>query len=246
MSHFLRNPRTRSALLGLLTLTSPSAALTTLDFSGLPNGSTVTTPINGVTLTATSPNQDASDRVRVVQYTQSTRPADEGHRVPFNHGNIANPDDLGYGLVLAGLPGRFFETRADPGSIALDFATPITALSFAVADHEMDLDDISDTFIQLYNRGEQVAALSDDAFVTRGSGVFDPSIRFGINTANRIAPLTSAQFGADSFDRAVITLSGSASIADIRYEPVPTPTAALAGLTLMSLTMLRRRRAASV
>ena len=179
-----------------------------------------------------------------------------GQQAPFTSGN-ATGRDLGQGIALRGPEGVLtgfgvlpepiptpLEKRRPAGTINLEFATPLNSFGFTIVDVEGPEEFETNTgfFIDFLSDGQDVGSFDFASFVTNDdSGVFDPTIEFGNRSANQITPITAAQLGVDSFDEVRISLGGSAVIAQITANVIPTPTAALGGLALLGAGVLRRR-----
>ncbi|MBB6440870.1 hypothetical protein [Phycisphaera mikurensis] len=245
-----------AAFAGTAALTTGANAATVIDFSGIATGTTVTNQIAGLTVSASSPYADSPEEVFGWDFNGYPEFDFAGQQAPFTSGN-ATGRDLGQGLALRGPEGVLtgfgvlpepiptpLEKRRPAGTINLEFATPLDSFGFTIVDVEGPEEFETNTgfFIDFLSDGTEVGVFDFASFVTDDdSNVFDPSIEFGNRSANQIAPITAAQLGVASFDEVRISLGGSAVVAQITVNAVPTPTAALGGLALLGAGALRRR-----
>ena len=150
----------------------------------------------------------------------------------FNPGDIIpNPDDEG---------------SRPAGVLGLSFSEPITSFGFDLVDVEgpSEIWDPSDFdtngnlivgaeptgfFAAFYTDGspDPVAVVGFNELTDNTSPFYDPTIEFGNNSANRIAPFTLASLGLDGLvsgiDRVEIGLGGSGAIDNLAYDFPPPP-----------------------
>ena len=247
----------------LLTAAIATAAVSTgasadsvISFDGIPTLDTVTNQIPGLTVSASSPYADSPEEIFAWDFNGFPEFDFAGQQAPFTSGN-ATGRDLGQGLALRGPEGVLtgfgvlpepiptpLEKRRPAGTINLAFDTPLNSFGFTIVDVEGPEEFETNTgfFIDFLSNGVEVADFDFASFVTNDeSNVFDPTIEFGNRSANQIQPITAAMLGVDSFDEVRISLGGSAVLAQVTVNAIPTPSAALAGLALLGAGALRRR-----
>lgn len=141
-----------------------------------------------------------------------------------NDGIVDRPDDEG---------------RRSAGTLAFSFADPITSFGLDVVDIEGVVQER--TRIDLFSDGVLIGTLDFEDLTSPLSAFYDPTIVFGNNTINRIAPVLAADFQAESFNRVVIHVGGSGAFDNLVTTQIPAPaSAALFGVA--GLAMTRRRR----
>jgi hypothetical protein len=131
------------------------------------------------------------------------------------------------------------------GQFTFDFMTPIQAFGFDLVDVEgpAEYDRNSGYFASFYLDGELEARVGFGSFVDPDSPFYDPTVRYGDNSANRIDPITARELGLPYFDRVVLNFGGSGGTDNILFTPIPEPSsAALLGLALPAGALMRRRR----
>jgi hypothetical protein len=75
------------------------------------------------------------------------------------------------------------------------------------------------------------------------SPFYDPTVRYGDNSANRIEPIAARDLGMPFFDRVVLNFGGSGGTDNLFFTPVPEPTSlVMLGLAVPALSLRRRRR----
>ncbi len=245
-----------TAALATAALTTGANAATVIDFNGIATGTTVTTQVPGLSISASSPYADSPEQVFAWDFNGYPQFDFAGQQAPFTSGN-ATGRDLGQGLALRGPEGVLtgfgvlpkpiptpLEKRRPAGTINLAFDTALDSFGFTIVDVEGPEEFTTNTgfFIDFLSNGVDVGSFDFASFVTDDSSmVFDPSISFGDRSANQISPITASMLGVDSFDEVRISLGGSAIVAQVTVNAVPTPTAALGGLALLGAGALRRR-----
>lgn len=130
------------------------------------------------------------------------------------------------------------------GQFTFDFTRPVTSFGFDLIDVEgpAEFNQNSGFFASFYLNGNLEARVGFGSFIDPESPFYDPSVRYGNNSANRIQPITAREVGMPSFDRVILNFGGSGGTDNILYVVVPEPTAAAFGLLLPGLALLRRRR----
>ena len=234
-----------------LSATSAHAARV-INFNSLPVGLAVSEQIEGVSISALNPYNGVPDEAVVFDFNND-RFVDSGQSgPPWSMGNIDLDTNLGNGLVVGGArrsEGIPFETRRPAGDLLFRFDAPLTSFGFTMVDVEGPEEFVTDTgFFVEFGSGDAIIDTFDFAdLVTPGTMLYDPDIQFGNRSANRIAPITAAMLGVESFDFVEISIGGSAVVAQITIDDtgnaaaIPTPTAAAGGLALLGLALNRRR-----
>ncbi len=225
-----------------LTVSASASAATVVDLSGLADGTPLTNQVAGLTFSADNLYPDAGDFVKVWNLSGHPNTVNTGQNGPFLIGN--NTGIAGNGLVRAGKPGQDFEKRRPAGSVFMDFADPVSSFSMTIIDVEgpEEFKTSAHYFLAFSSGGIEVQRIRFAELITAGSNWYDSSIVFGNRSANELGSFNASQFGVESFDRVEVQLGGSSVIAGVTYEAVPTPTALVAGLGLMGLAALKRRR----
>lgn len=249
-----------------------AAGATVIDFEKQPNGKPLPhgaklysgfpyKASNDVTISAANSYVDAPDLLAIFDTRQrNTRDPDlefpytgGGNLATVNLGNIgiipennvdANkdgildlPDDLG---------------RRPAGQVRFLFNKPINSFGFDVVDMELREAELPSQLIFQKKTGTnkytEVGRISFKEFKTPTSKYYDPTIKFGDHTANRIKPITAAQLGkgVTQFDRVLFNLGGSGGLDNVTFTfvgAVPEPATGLAALAGAALLFPRRRRA---
>jgi hypothetical protein len=241
----LRNALAVLVATALLCWSSPGAAAT-IDFDDLPVGAFVTDQYFaslGVTIAAVNPNR--SHDAAITFDSQNGSPPDLDLQGPdWAGGNLAADmtvlgnlliiaqnirDEDGDGLV--DVPND--EGKGPAGHITFSFATPIVSFGLDLIDIELPDEPGSLAF---YAEG---ILLGDLSFATLA--LMDPTIVFGDNTANRVAPIAAELFQAEFFDQVVVGLGGSGALDNIRFDFQRVPEPGLALLLGMGLVLALRR-----
>lgn len=237
-----------------------------LDLSGLEHGDVVSgTTINGVTIgvnnfdTNNGPRSESdSDDYAVIFDSRETPTRDSDLEDPFSLGNLAGRIDVG-NLVIIQETGVPTSTPDDEGSrpagnLFFDFDRAVTSFGFDLIDvEEVGEFDEGTGFVATFVSGDEAFQVGFREFAessiansqTEAATFFDPSVVFGNNSANRISPITAAQFGLTSFDSVTVNFGGSAGIANINFTPVPSPSAvagSLIGVVGLGCVSYRQRR----
>jgi hypothetical protein len=141
-----------------------------------------------------------------------------------NDGIVDRPDDEG---------------RRSAGTLAFSFAKPVTSFGLDVVDIEGVVQER--TRIDLLSDGVLIGSLDFAELTDPGSRFYDPTIVFGNNTINRVAPVLAADFQAASFNRVIIHVGGSGAFDNLVTTQIPAPAPA-ALLALAAGAAARRRR----
>jgi hypothetical protein len=179
----------------------------------------------------------------------------------WSRGNLAGKVDLGKILIIAendidanndGLIDSPDDEGSRPaGTITFNFRDPITELGFNLIDIEGPTEfgqnsGFVATFGGTVTRPDgRVVGVNTTVgfgqFITPGSPFYDPTVRFGDHSANRIKPILASQVGMNSFSRVEVNFGGSGAIDQLVYRFVPEPGAVSAGLVAAGLLAVRRR-----
>ena len=161
-------------------------------------------------------------------------------------GNLAGNTNLGNALILQennyGVGDGVADRPDDEGNrpagwIRFSFDEVKTGIGFDILDLESATAEA--TTLKLYLDGSLVASVDFMDFIDAGSDLYDPSVSYGNNSANRIGMISADDLGIDGFDTAKFKLGGSMAIDTIRTVPAP-GTFALLGLG--GACVARRRR----
>ncbi len=178
---------------------------------------------------------------------------------PWDGGNIASNEVLGKMLIIQEhggdsngdgmLDGRYGtpngygpDDEAGGGEIIFEFDTAINEFGFDTIDTEE-----TGYYLKFYNNGVNVTG-GDGKITWTELEIRDPSIDYGNNFANRIAPINTSEFGVSSpFDKVIVSFAGSGAIDNIIYQsnsaPVPEPSEyALMAIAVIAVMMRRRSR----
>jgi hypothetical protein len=213
-----------------------------ITFSGLEHGRIVTNQFAGLGVTISANNPSRSFDYAAIFDTTRTGTADSDLEDPWNGGNIPANTILGNILIIAEnntgagdgiLNNPDDEGNRPAGSLAFVFANAINGFGFDVVDIEDVVAEASR--VEFFKSNSSLGSIDFSRLVTPGDALYDPTIDFGDNHANRIAPLSIG----GSFDKVVIHLGGSGGVDNI---VVPTPATAPA-LATIGLFAARRRRA---
>jgi len=147
---------------------------------------------------------------------------------------VKRPDDEGR---------RSGGTHPGAGEITFNFDKPIDSFGFTLIDVEETGEFNNQTgFFAMFSDGNKTAKVSFADLIDANSIYYDPSIKFGDNSANRIAALTAAELGLERIQSATINFGGSGGVGELRVTGVPSPTAAIAGIALMGVLLGRRAK----
>ncbi len=236
--------RTGMTVAGSLAVSAFASAETVVTFNSLAPNTILTNQVPGLSFSATNPNAGGSTQIKVWDFSGNPSAQSTGQQgPPWSGGNVPTNEDLGNGIVINGVNGGLLEGRRPAGDIFIDFAQPATRFGFTIVDVEgvEEFQTDSGFFLDFFSGGSEIGTVFFGNLITDDNPFYDGTIAFGNGTANRISPISASEFGASSFDRVEISLGGSAVVAQLRYESIPTPTAALGGLALLGGTVLRRR-----
>lgn len=253
----------------LLTATTANAGVSQqIDLNSYTHG-TIINGIDLGSVTITGDNfHTATDHVVVFNTAMTgTRDPDlqgpNGGSGSWSKGNLKTSSDiLGNILILQEIDNSFAgytdgsqtavnrpddEARRNGGSqrgageITFDFSKRIDSFGFTLIDVEENGEFNSETgFFALFSDGVNSTKVSFADLVDSNSIYYDPTIKFGNNSANRIQALTADELGLDRIASATINLGGSGGVGELNVTGVPSPTAAIAGVALMGVLLGRR------
>jgi hypothetical protein len=191
--------------------------------------------------------------VATLYNTNRTGEPDPDEQVPFDLGNLAPSGPGGNVLIIpenatdSNKDGRIDQPNDEgsrpAGQFTFDFTAPVSSFGFDLTDVEgpAEYNANAGYFASFYLNGNLEARVGFGAFVDPASPFYDPSVRYGDNSANRIRPISARDVGLPYFDRVVLNFGGSGGTDNIFFTPVPEP-AALGLISLPVLALLRRRR----
>ncbi len=166
---------------------------------------------------------------------------------PWSKGNLDPTTNLGNLIII---PENMVDANGDgivddpddegarpAGDLKFTFSDVMTGFGFDIVDMEGPVREL--TTIEFLLFGSSVATVDFNDFVTPGSTFYDPTVKFGNNSANRISVMTADALGIDGFTSVVIHVGGSAAYDNIVVVPAPASACVLA---LGGVLAQRRRR----
>jgi hypothetical protein len=108
--------------------------------------------------------------------------------------------------------------RPGAGEIVFEFDGPVSAFQFTLIDIEptQAFRDRTGSYVA-FSQGTKRVAVPFADFVDPDSAYYDPSVRFGDHSANRIRPFHANELGLQQIDRVVINFGGSGAVGQIGY-----------------------------
>ena len=236
------------AVAGLVVASSSVAEPVVASFESMTHGEIITNQFADVGMSIEAENFQLATAKPVAFNSNLLGTSDPDLQGPnWRKGNLAPNTDLGMLIII---PENMVDANNDgivddpddegarpAGDLKFTFNDVMTSFGFDVIDMEGPVREMSSIEFLLF--GNSVATVDFNDFVTIGSGFYDPTVRFGDNSANRIKPITNTQLGIDGFTSVVIHVGGSAAYDNIVV--VPAPASALM-LGMGGLVATRRRR----
>lgn len=101
------------------------------------------------------------------------------------------------------------------GTITFKFTNPIYAFGFDIIN--ADYPSISSSTIHFYDENGTKASLRMDSFIDPSSRYDDPTLSFGKNSANRIAPIEAINFNFNTFSKIELEVAGAFGIDNLHW-----------------------------
>ena len=256
----MRSDHFPQALLGCAVLVLSAAAAragaghSRLDFNERPAGSTVSNQYGSQGVLISVHRRSSGPDVITLFNTARAGEPDTDLELPFLGGNLA-PDGPGGNILIIpenaddrnhdGLIDQPNDEGSRPsGDMHFEFTAPVTSFGFDLIDVEGPAEYSGDAgfFASFYRDGNLERRIGFGEFVNPKSRWYDPTVRYGNRTANRIQPITAAQLNLPFFDEVVLSFGGSGGTDNIVFAVVPEPeTMALLGIAAAPLLLPRRR-----
>ncbi len=234
--------------------TAASAATTTITFEDAVHGERIrTNRYEDLGVKIRTENWRKSFDIGVAFDTDERTTADPDLQTPFDGGNIQH-ESLGNILIIQenNFSGNVTSQPDDEGgrpagAFIFKFLQPVTSFGFDAVDVEgpVEYGNGGGFVATFYKEDRRLNSFSFGDFITPGTLYYDASIVYGNNTANRLPTILASDLGVAHFDRVEVSMGGSGGIDNIRFDRpsvVPTPTAAMSGLMLLGLGLVRRSR----
>ena len=228
---------------------------TLIDFNDQQPGTIIDNEYADRGVTISVQRTSSGPAVATLYNTRRTGEPDPDLQTPFEVGNLAPTGPGGNVLIIpenrtdSNNDGRIDQPNDEgsrpSGQFTFNFRTPVSQFGFDLVDVEgpAEFSNNAGYFASFYLNGNLEARVGFGAFIDPASPFYDPSVRFGDNSANRITPITARQVGLPFFDRVVLNFGGSGGTDNILFTPIPEPSAlVLMGLGVPALALLRRRR----
>ena len=242
-------------VLGLAAAARAGAPGGLINFDDYAPGTIIDNEYIGQGVTISVQRTSPGPAVATLYDTGRTGEPDPDLQDPFDLGNLAPSGPGGNILIIPeNANDRNDDGRIDTpndegdrpaGQFTISFETPVTTFGFDLVDIDgpREYGEDAGYFASFYVNGNLEARVGFGSFVDPDSPFYDPTVRFGDNSANRIDPITAREMGMPYFDRVVLNFGGSGGTDNLIFTPVPEPSTALAmGLLLPGLSLLRRRR----
>lgn len=223
-----------------------------IEFSTLQHGAIVTNQFQtSEGLTVSANNLARPFDLAIIFDTTRTGTADADLEGPgWSSGNLPASTNFGNVLILAEnnvdtlAPIGLIDSPDDEGTrpagdLIFQYNHQLTTFGFDVIDVEGVLDE--NGMISFFRDNVLQATVNFSQLVAPGA-YFDPTIRFGDHSINRIKPFTATQLQITSFDKVVVRLGGSGAIDNIVVPEPSTIGAAMIG----AIVATRHRRRAAV
>ena len=233
---------------------TPGGGTSLIGFNDLQPGTVVNSQYSSAGGVVISVQRTSSGPAVATLYnTGRTGEPDPDLQTPFAMGNLGtagpggnvliipenNTDRNGDGLIDS--PND--EGTRPAGQFTFDFLAPVQSFGFDLIDVEgpAEFNSNAGYFASFYLDGELEARVGFGSFVDPLSPFYDPTVRYGDNSANRIRPITARQVGMPQFDRVVLNFGGSGGTDNLLFTFVPEPSALALGV-IPALSLLKRRR----
>ena len=225
-----------------------------IDFNEQPAGSTVGNQYGSQGVLISVHRRSSGPDIITLFNTGRAGEPDTDLESPYVGGNLAPTGPGGNILIIPenntdrnkdGLIDQPNDEGSRPaGDMHFDFTMPVTAFGFDLIDVEgpAEYNNSAGFFASFFRDGDLERRVGFGEFVDPKSRWYDPTVRFGNRTANRIEPITAADLNIPYFDRVVLSFGGSGGTDNIIFTPVPEPgMVALLGMA-MPMLLARRRR----
>ena len=239
--------RTTAAIVAASIASASLAGTTVFDFEGLQHGEIVNSQLAPMLMISGVNNAKTFNLVSAFDTNLSGTSDDDLEGPPWAGGNLAIDNEnvnLGNVLILAenntGAGDGILDNPDDEGSrpagsITFSFSQAIGSFGFDLVDIEGVV--LEGSSLDFSLNGQSVGSVGLGDFTDINSSLYDASIVFGNNHANRFSPITSADLGS-LFDEVTLNLGGSGAIDNI---VIPSP-GAITLLSMGGLVAIRRRR----
>lgn len=235
-------------------IAAPVASAASLDFNNLPKGTIAKGQLAaaGVTFTAKIFSNLPQFPIIFDSHSRKTPDPDlEGDT--WSVGNLAPVTNLDNFLIIPqDVIDKNNDGRVDnpndngdqpAGSMFFNFTSPLSTFGFDLVDIDGPSEfPTSAGYVAFFSGTSELKRVRWSEFISSSSPFFDPTVKYGDHSANRIKPFTLASLGIAPFDRVEINMGGSGGIDNINFTNVPEPTGiALAALGLGAMLCGRRR-----
>ena len=227
---------------------------TLIDFNDRQPGTIIDNEYAGDGVTISVQRTSSGPAVATLYDTSRRGEPDPDLQTPFEVGNLGPNGPGGNVLIIpenstdSDKNGRIDrpndEGSRPSGQFTFNFSVPVSKFGFDLVDVDgpEEYNNNAGYFASFYLNGNLEARVGFGAFVDPTSPFYDPTVRFGDNSANRIQPITAREVGMPFFDRVVLNFGGSGGTDNIFFTPVPEPSALMLLACAPAFALLRRRR----